>query len=289
MRLLSDKMQDKKSFVHSLARAVSRSNVILISGPLFGENGTIQTVAEAINTTTQNVNNKEFGIDSEQEISILKDSTPLVTSDGYFGGCIIESGPQTMILLTENKDIRKTIMKTLIHPYIEELYAAQIKFSESSQEQTFEDDNIIISDDSCDEITSKEVQDEVIIQEDETNESDTESSDSSPEDLASDDYQPEQEEVVDLFVEPTKLDRQTVERYTQEYTIKEDYYNYDQEDFYAVDTPKRKIPFSLPVLIISIVLLLVIAVLFFCIFIVPAQQNISPVANLQEIFTTMFG
>ena len=127
MRLLTDKPSNKKTFVHSLARAVSRSRVILITGPLFGEDNTIEIVAQALGTTTEVVNNKAYNIASDDEIEIIKGSLPLVSDDGSFGGCIIESGPQTMILLTDNKTLRKSIMSNLIHPYISELYAAEMQ------------------------------------------------------------------------------------------------------------------------------------------------------------------
>lgn len=125
MRLLTDKPSSKKAFVHSLARAVSRSRVILIAGALFGEESTIKTVAQALGTETEITNNTKFNIATDDEIEIIKGSVPLVSADGLFGGCIIESGPQTMILLTDNKTLRKTLMTTLIHPYIAELYAAE--------------------------------------------------------------------------------------------------------------------------------------------------------------------
>ena len=121
MRLLTDKTNDKKSFVNMLARSVSRSRVIMCCGPLFADKGLIKTVATAIGKGLSLVDNKMFGIDSDEKIEIISGSTPLVTDDGVFGGCIIESGPQTIILLTENKSIRKNLMKTLIHPYIEDL------------------------------------------------------------------------------------------------------------------------------------------------------------------------
>lgn len=306
MRLLSDKMQDKKSFVHSLARAVSRSSVILIAGPLFGENGTIQTVTEAINTTTETVDNAQYGISGEYEIKIIKGSTPLVTSDGFFGGCIIESGPQTMVLLTDNKDIRKTIMKNLIHPYIEELYTAETKQSQPIPEKTLSNedivddyprDEIIITDENQDIIdipTEEEIIadiDEETVLEDVANTADeiASSQDTQESVELQTEYQEDDEDTIDLFIEPTKLDRKTVERYTEQYTIEEDDYNYGEEDYYKPDSPKRKMGMSLAVFIISIILLLVIVVLCYCIFIVPAKQGISPVANLQEIFNTMFG
>ncbi len=121
MRLLSNKTDSKKSFVTALARAVSRSRIIIACGPLFSDDGLIKTVATAINAGTAVCDNKTFGINSDDVIEIINGSLPLVTADGYFGGCIIESGPQTIILLTENKAFRKSIMQNLIHPYIEEM------------------------------------------------------------------------------------------------------------------------------------------------------------------------
>lgn len=120
MRLLSDKTETKKDFVKSLARAVSRSKIIIVCGPLFSDEGLIKIVASAIGRTVTFADNKAFGIASDDQISIVSGSTPLVTPDGYFGGCIMESGPQTIILITENRAFRKEIMKNLIHPYIEE-------------------------------------------------------------------------------------------------------------------------------------------------------------------------
>lgn len=121
MRLLNDKTTDKKSFIKALARDVSRSRVIIACGPLFGADGLINTVATAIGTGVTPCDNKTYGINGDDAIQIINGSTPLVTPDGYFGGCIIESGPQTIILLTENRAFRKSIMQNLIHPYLEEI------------------------------------------------------------------------------------------------------------------------------------------------------------------------
>ena len=125
MRLLNDKAKDKKGYVNSLARAVSRSTIILCVGPLFGEDGLISVTAAAIGKGLKAVDNKAFGITDDGKIDIIDGALPLVTSEGYFGGCIIESGPQTIVVLTENRTIRKAIMKTLIHPYIEDMSLMQ--------------------------------------------------------------------------------------------------------------------------------------------------------------------
>lgn len=121
MRMFTDKTDTRKGLVDMLARAVSRSRVIIACGPLFTETGLIQTVAVAVGKTLAAVNNQEYSIQSDDRIEIIKGALPLVTPEGFFGGCIIESGPQTIILLTENKSIRKSIMKNLIHPYISDI------------------------------------------------------------------------------------------------------------------------------------------------------------------------
>lgn len=121
VRLLTDKTSDKKEFIKALARDVARSRVIVCCGQLFGNDGLISTIAKAIGAGTVTCDSKTYGINSQENIRIINGSTPLVTPDGYFGGCIIESGPQTIILLTENKTFRKAIMKNLIHPYLVEI------------------------------------------------------------------------------------------------------------------------------------------------------------------------
>ena len=62
MRLLTDKAPDRKTLVHDLARAVSRSRVIIISGNLFGEDGIMDITARAISKTLTEIDNKRYGI-----------------------------------------------------------------------------------------------------------------------------------------------------------------------------------------------------------------------------------
>lgn len=127
MRLLTDKAADRKSFIHMLSRAVSRSRVIICCGSLFGDAGLINGVAAAIGKQVVKVDNAAYGIKNSGDIGIIDGSMPLVTPEGIFGGCIIESGPQAIIVLSESKAIRKSIMNTLIHSYIEELSVTPIK------------------------------------------------------------------------------------------------------------------------------------------------------------------
>lgn len=163
MRLLSDKTTDKKSFIKALARGVARSRVIIACGPLFNSDGLISTVATAIGNGLTLCDNKTYGINGDEPIHIINGSTPLVTPNGYFGGCIIESGPQTIILLTENKAFRKAIMQNLIHPYIEEISYIPTKSSPLSPQleepapvfetAVGEEENYLIRDDYDEEYT----------------------------------------------------------------------------------------------------------------------------------------
>ena len=119
MRLLTDTAENRKEFVKKLSRAVSRSRIIICCGPLFDEGGLIASVSAAIGKSVEPVDAAAFGIKGNREISVISGALPLV-QDGIFGGCIIESGPQTIILLSESRSVRKQIMTHLIHPYIEE-------------------------------------------------------------------------------------------------------------------------------------------------------------------------
>ena len=290
MRLLSDKMQDKKSFVHSLARAVSRSSVILVAGPLLGEDGTVKTVTEALNTSTETVDKTEYAITDQGEIQIIKNSTPLVTPQGDFGGCIIESGPQTMILLTDDKQIRKTIMKDLIHPYIEELYNAESATKEMpTEEPTAEDateNEVLITE------VFKEQYEEVLSESEEEIDQDEAAQIICDDFNETDEDETLYEDDTELLVEPDSIDLEPQENHTDHYTSDDDYnyiYVEDEEENDQGNSKTFKFGLNLAVLIISVVLLLVIAVLCYCIFIVPARQGVSPVSNLQEIFNTIFG
>ena len=121
MRLLTDKAENQKELISALARAVSRSRVILVCGPVFGETGLMKTISTALNAKAEIIDNSKFGIAGDEKIEVIAGAVPLVTADGIFGGCIIESGPQSIIILSENRNVRKSLMNGLVHQYIEEL------------------------------------------------------------------------------------------------------------------------------------------------------------------------
>ncbi|MGN0451814.1 MAG: hypothetical protein ACI4FN_06880 [Acutalibacteraceae bacterium] len=348
MRLLTDKAADKKSLVHDLARAVSRSRVIIITGQLFGEEGIIDITARAIAKTLSEIDNGKYGINSDEKISVINGATPLVTPDGTFAGCIIESGPQSMILLSDNKTVRKTVMKTLIHPYIEELYTLDLKAkpatvsaavpteatavaavkaeddssaapeearndepSEQEEETAPESEEASSESDTGEEAAPQEDKDEPAKETDESGEQESEdggeegdspsaqplsSFTSKSNDVAvsggmsfTEDGDSAVNEIPNVFIEPEKPRNIRREYYRQSYAPEDDdnfVFHYDE------DYPKKNSFISsgnLPILILSIILLIVLAVLCYCIFYVPARDGVTATAYLQEIFSILFG
>lgn len=343
MRLLTDKVSERKVFLHSLSRAVSRSKVIIVTGNLFNENGIINMAAAAIGSGLEKADNKGYAIDSDQEIKIVKGSVPLVTTEGYFGGCIIENGPQTMILISDSKNIRKSIMKTLIHPYIEELCAAELTKKAAalhSEESTIIEEAPIIptpvpiAEDVTPTLPETEaiedmgvVEDEVLEQEEITEEEtaeeneepeneiseaqETEIEEETQEEIAleggmsfetEDDLifpdedeaqlEGEEEEGEDLFSKPLYIRKRHANQ------INASYFEYDQADEVDIDfdeeefeepKPKRSLALNTPILILSIFLLVLIAVISFCIFYVSTQYGSNAQESIREIYSAFFG
>ncbi len=277
MRLFNNKCSDKKSLLLSLSRAVSRSRVTIITAPLFSEENIMKTVASAIGSKTEIINNAEFHIASDSEITVIKGSLPLVTEDGIFGGCIIESGPQSLIILTDNKAVRKTIMKNLLHQYIAEV---SLRHDNSNEELITEDNEP--DEEAFENQEAIEEADEQALILDNTEADDTEEEPETEDNLlfietdsynnSSSDYDSENKALYTNIDDNTALD--------------EDGY-YDDE-YYTEEREAKPSAFNIWLLVISIVLLLALAVLCYCIFYVPTKAGISPSVYLTEIFDTMF-
>lgn len=322
MRLLTDKVSERKVFLHSLSRAVSRSKVIIVTGNLFNENGIISMAAAAIGSSLEIADNKSYAIDSDQEIKIVKGSVPLVTTEGYFGGCIIENGPQTMILVSDSRNIRKCIMKNLIHPYIEELCAAELTkkaTSSHNEEAPILPTPIPVAEDVLPQLPETEdIEQEGTIEEQTVEETEE------PENEATETQEKEQEEKTeeitleggmafetkddlvfpdedeslsededeDLFVKPLYVKKKHANQ------INASYFEYDQEDEVDIDFDeeefempkvKRSLALNTPILILSIFLLVLIALVSFCIFYVSEQYGSNALESIREIYSTFFG
>lgn len=357
MRLLTDKSPDRKTALHSLARAVSRSRIIIVTGSLFGEEGIIKLVSGAIGFPLEKIEKGKYNISGDDELEILKGATPLVTQDGYFGGCIVESGPQTMILISENKTIRKSIMQTLIHPYVEELCATELKEKAAA---VSENSNVSLVTDTPEESNNEnaceteEIEDEILIG--------TEETDAKPYgDTVEDsglifDAKPDCNEVLlenaisddELIVEVTdQIDGESLlinDEYDEEIdtekeaaetdaivssgmifetdeeieikpvedeveddiiadTEPEDIFSNNrmtpdnaqddllmEDDDYFAEPPRRFSPsLNLTIMIVAILMLVLLAVLCYCIFYIPAKDGVSASEYIKETFNILFG
>ena len=300
MRLLNDRVSDPKTLVNSLARAVSRSKVIIITGPLFGEEGITKLVAGALSTGTEIADNKTFGIADDTEISILKGATPLVTSDGIFGGCIIESGPQTMILLSDNKNVRKNIMQTLIHSYIEELASgiSPTKPSTQSEEKTEEIiEEVIEEAEEITEYVEESAEEDIELPQDEEIEMEPEEF---PEDENKEfdieigeefDEIDEDEENITLssLLSSVNNEYEYSEEYRKAKELSENSRDNAEEFIGYTGFEKTREPINIPILIFAILLLLAIATLCYCLFFFPAQSGTPAISYIREIYHAIFG
>ena len=307
MRLLTDKAPDKKTLVNQLVRAVSRSRIIIMTGSLFGEDGLISTCSKAISRPLVNVNNKQFGISGEDDIKIISESIPLVSGDGIFGGCIIEQGPQTLILLSENKNIRKNIMQNLIHPYVKEICAGELmennnaEIPESADVPNVEEETVEIEEtveptageelveieETVEENTDEEPEQVEIVPETEGEESE-ETEEAEPDyrftnqliDIEDEDK--DLPDVVDPDEDEVKLD--IFENYISDTKS-------ELEEYTERDKPKRKLlsGINIPIIILSCILLIVVCVLCYALFIVPNGENVSTGQYLKETFDILFG
>ncbi len=118
MRMFKDKIETPKGLVNTLARDVARSKIILIVTDLFGEYSGIPTISRAIGLPLVSPNKNEYGIKTTDDIRLPETAVPLVTKSGIYGGCIIESGPQSIIIVSSVRALRHEIMKAYVHNYV---------------------------------------------------------------------------------------------------------------------------------------------------------------------------
>ena len=116
MRVLQNKPKTTQEFLKAMRLAVSRSQIILTLGDLSGDDSLIDKVCNAIGYTTEERDLSVFGFMGS--VALPEGSIPLVSNDGQFAGCVIECGPQSIIVLTDDRELRKNVMQTLVHQYI---------------------------------------------------------------------------------------------------------------------------------------------------------------------------
>ena len=138
-RVLNNSTSSPKELIGCLSKAVGRSRIIIVVGNLNQPNGLYLLISKAIGRKLINVSAEEYGIIESSNTTIIEDSLPLVSSDGLLAGCIIESGPQSIILLPDEKILRKDVAENLVFQYV------------SAVSRTPDTDSVIISDSKAEE------------------------------------------------------------------------------------------------------------------------------------------
>lgn len=118
MRIFKDKVETPKELVTTLARDVSRSRIILVVSDLVGERNGVELICSSIGYDYKAVDKASYSIKDEDEIKAPAGSLPLVTKAGQYAGCILESGKQSIIIVSSDRALRHEVMRLYIHQYI---------------------------------------------------------------------------------------------------------------------------------------------------------------------------
>lgn len=120
MRMLTSKCDGAKEFLTDLSKGVSRSRVIICVGDINKQDGMLNIASTAVGLELCSYDADAYCVAHQNSRNVLlpEGALPLVTEDGMLGGCLIESGPQIIIFLTDEKELRKKILKELVFEYL---------------------------------------------------------------------------------------------------------------------------------------------------------------------------
>lgn len=285
-RILNSKCATLKETIEKLALAVTRSTVVIIVGKLLGENGFVAPVAKSIGKELAPVDHRKFHISSPEPISLIEGSLPLVTNAGDFGGCIIESGPQSIVMLTDDKPLRDKISSELLSFYLTSLSRIpddeiEIINKENTVEKEQHKEEIAEETENVIEPEAEETEEE---QEEEENFIDISSNDDTlniiPDEL-------EVEEDIFLINNEAEDNNTYVDIDSGSDLILDDYTeeNFEEDDFEEELIPTKKgSPLSTVLLILVVVLLLTVAALLYFVVYLPSLDGINTLDYLKEVF-----
>lgn len=292
MRLLTEIANDYDSFLHALARGVSRSRVILISAEL--KRDLISDVSGAIGYTTDKIDEVEFGINSGSCEVIPTGAVPLVTASGVFGGFILERGPQSLIFVSADREIRHEIMLKLVQPYIADLSKTEaithIHKEALSDTASYvkEDEQAILNA----ETKADELDDTANIAEEIPKETTAEPEISdSPIPESSESYEENAQDMFDdnviIYSNDTPEYNETVEPvdFVLDYGTNE---KNTEADTPIIDTKKTPKKPNLPVWILSVILVLLILFIVYVMVIEPLLNGTTLADNFNFVFNSLF-
>ncbi len=281
MRLLTSTANDTSSLLKALQRSISRSRVIIITGKILGEDSIINLVSKSIGYTCEKIDTNVYDINAEDDLLIIKNSVPLITDSGDFGGCIIESGPQSMIFLSDDKKMRKEIMTNLVHGYIKDLSEYPVQAAVKTEEIPV--------------VTEPETEEE-IIEAEITNDTDKniEQPEEVTEEINAEEITPEEvsdNPVIEPEEDPFNINNLLSNDDAEPFKFDTDNIVFEDDEYDEPATHKshgNKI-LDILTLILSVILLLVLAFVVYSYIYLPLNNGISIEENFKNVFGFLIG
>lgn len=121
-RVLSTSCEEDKEYLYALKKAVSRNTVIIVVGGFRNDGHLAKLTALAIGRKCEEYDFVGTGYGNIVGAPDLlpEKCLPLVDTNSTFAGILLESGPQSIIMLSENNPNKAFIIKEYISPYVEE-------------------------------------------------------------------------------------------------------------------------------------------------------------------------
>ena len=121
-RVLSSYCSEDKEYLYALKKAVSRNTIIIVVGGFRDDGHLMKVTALSIGRKIESYDFVGMGYGKVANAPDLlpEKCLPLVDKEGQFAGILLESGPQSIIMLSENNPNKSFIIKEYISPYVEE-------------------------------------------------------------------------------------------------------------------------------------------------------------------------
>ena len=120
IRFLSMAVKDRTEFLTALSKSVVRSRAIVTVGSFnpLDKLYVPKIIAKATGYELKAVEKEKFGISSKSEILLPEKSLPLLDAEGNLAGCVLENFDQTIIMLTNDRELRHKVVTDLVCPYL---------------------------------------------------------------------------------------------------------------------------------------------------------------------------
>ncbi len=302
-RILNSRTSSPAEMLTSLSKAVSRSRIILIIGKVNEDDGLMALVSKAIGIPLTNIDSSEFSVVYPENPVVIKNALPLISNDGILSGCIVESGPQAIIMLPDSKSLRKEICENLVFPYV----TALSKTPETDNVIKAEEDEVANETEPTEEVLEEEV---VEATEEETTE---EIAEEEPGEVS--DEEPSEDEVYDentievtettdenddevIFISGEEA-QSDLEKAAEEASVIDENYiftansaKYEDKSYVSDEEEEEKVPrkkarlsgISIAIIVVLGLLLVVAAALLYIFFYQSASNSIPVLEYAKEIF-----